>query len=228
MIVLAIETATRNGSVAVVTMTSTLAAHAGDAARPHATRLPGDALDALAAAALTLADVNLFAVCLGPGAFTGLRVGIAAAQGLAFATALPIIGVSALEALALSALDGQPDDVVAGVWIDAARDEVFAARYRRESASATGVALIDEPVSAPPGVVAARWRDDGPDVAFWIGDGVVRYRSHLADGARVQPAPILAPLVGRLAIARRSEAGAPHVLRPLYVRPPDAELARRR
>jgi tRNA threonylcarbamoyladenosine biosynthesis protein TsaB len=228
MIVLAIETAMREGSVAVVTQTSTLAARAGDAARPHATRLPGDALDALASADLTLADVSLFAVCLGPGAFTGLRVGIAAAQGLAFATALPIVGISALEALALSALDGQPDGVVAGVWMDAARGEVFAARYRRASESPTGVALIDEPVSAHPDVVAARWRDDGPDVALWIGDGVARHRTHLADDVRVRPAPILAPLVGRLAIARRSEAGAPHALRPLYVRPPDAELARRR
>lgn len=228
MIVLAIETATRAGSVAVVTEASTVAALAGDAAQPHATRLPGDALDALTSASLTLDDVDLFAVCLGPGAFTGLRVGIAAAQGLAFATARPIVGISALEALALSALDGQPDDVVAGVWMDAARGEVFAARYRRHSVATTGVALLDEPVSARPDVVFARWRDDDAPVTLWIGDGVAWYRAHFADDVRTQPAPILAPLVGRLAIARRSEAGAPHALRPLYVRPPDAELARRR
>ena len=228
MIVLSIETATREGSVAVVSETSTLAASAGDRARPHATRLPGDALDALAAAGLTIADVDLLAVCLGPGAFTGLRVGIAAAQGLAFATTRPIVGISALEALAVAALDGQPDTAVAGVWMDAARGEVFAARYLLDNTSATGVAPVDDPVSAAPDVVAARWRDVGRKVPRWIGDGVIRYRAHLGEHATDQPTPVLAPLVGRLAIARRSEAGAPHALRPLYVRPPDAELARRR
>ena len=228
MIVLAIETATRAGSVAVVTESATLAASAGDPARPHATRLPGDALDALAQANLTLGNVDLLAVCLGPGAFTGLRVGIAAAQGLAFATARPIVGISALEALALAALDGEHDAVTAAVWMDAARGEVFAARYRRDSASPTGVAPLDDPVSAPPDAVAARWREDGPAIARWIGDGAARYRTLLADGAQLMPTPVLAPVVGRLAIARQAEAGAPHALRPLYVRPPDAELARRR
>ena len=79
---------------------------------------------------LTLGDVDVFAVCLGPGAFTGLRVGIATAQGLAFATGRPIVGVSALDALGVAALDGRDRLAVAGVWMDAARGEVFAAALR--------------------------------------------------------------------------------------------------
>jgi tRNA A37 threonylcarbamoyladenosine modification protein TsaB len=56
----------------------------------------------------------------------------------------------------------------------------------------------------------------------------VRYRQQLPSRAVVVPVPLLAPLVARLALTRRAEAGAPHALRPLYVRPPDAELARQR
>jgi tRNA threonylcarbamoyladenosine biosynthesis protein TsaB len=228
MIVLAIETATREGSVAVVNDDVILAARAGEAARPHAARLPGDALEALAVAGLTLDDVSMLAVCLGPGAFTGLRVGIAAAQGLAFAMSSPIVGISALEALALHALDDGSADDVAGVWMDAARGEVFAARYTQDHASPTRLAPVDEPVSARPEVVRSRWHVEGRAVTRWIGDGAVRYRAHLPEDADLRTSPLLAPLVGRLAIARRGEAGAPHALRPLYVRPPDAELARRR
>lgn len=228
MIVLAIETATREGSAAVVHDTSTLAARAGDGSRPHATRLPGDALEVLAAAGLSLADVAMFAVCLGPGAFTGLRVGIAAAQGLAFATGRPILGISALEALAVSALEGRDAGTVAGVWMDAARGEVFAARFRRDSKAITGVVVADAPISAPPGDVVSRWRVEGLHAHCWIGDGALRYRAQLGDDVEIAPTPLMAPIVGRLAWLRRSEAGAPHALRPLYVRPPDAELARRR
>lgn len=228
MIVLAIETATREGSVAVVHDTSTLSSRAGDGSRPHATRLPGDALEVLAAGGLSLSDVAMFAVCLGPGGFTGLRVGIAAAQGLAFATGRPIAGISALEALAVSAVEGRGEGTVAGVWMDAARGEVFAARFRRDSKAITGVVAADEPISAPPADVVARWRVEGPHAHCWIGDGALRYRAHLGDDVEIAPTPLLAPIVGRLAWLRRSEAGAPHALRPLYVRPPDAELARRR
>ena len=226
MVVLAIETATRAGSVAVADETGVRAARAGDALRPHGTRLPGDALDVLAASGRDLADVDLLAVCLGPGAFTGLRVGIAAAQGLAFARGCPIIGISAFDALAVAAFEHCEEATTAGVWIDAARGEVFAARVRRDGA-ATAPTLIGEPVAATPDVVQASWAG-GAAVECWAGDGAVRYRQQLPSRDVVVPVPLLAPLVARLARVRRADAGAPHALRPLYVRPPDAELARQR
>lgn len=227
MVVLAIETATRAGSMAVADETGVLAARAGDALRPHGTRLPGDALDVLAAAGRNLADVDLLAVCLGPGAFTGLRVGIAAAQGLAFARGCPIIGIAAFDALAVAAFEGCVEATAVGVWIDAARGEVFAARARRGGGTATAPALVGEPVAAAPDVVHASWAG-GPVVDCWAGDGAERYRQQLPPRAVVVPVPLLAPLVARLALIRRADAGAPHALRPLYVRPPDAELARQR
>jgi len=224
MVVLAIETATRAGSVAVADETGVLAARAGDALRPHGTRLPGDALDVLAASGRDLADVDLLAVCLGPGAFTGLRVGIAAAQGLAFARGCPIIGIPAFDALAVAAFEHCVEATTVGVWIDAARGEVFAARVRR---AATAPTPIGEPVAATPDVVQAAWAGD-PAVECWAGDGAVRYRQQLPSRDVVAPVPLLAPLVARLALIRRADAGAPHALRPLYVRPPDAKLARQR
>ena len=111
MIVLAIETATRDGSVALARDGNALASARGDGGLPHATRLPGDALALLGPAGLTVRDVDVFAVCLGPGAFTGLRVGIAAAQGLAFATALTSSNVSRLTlpaALRTPPLEAEP------------------------------------------------------------------------------------------------------------------------
>ena len=71
---------------------------------PHAERLPGDLLALLERHGLRPPDVDVFAVATGPGSFTGLRIGIAAIQGLAFATGRPVVGVSALEALAHAAV----------------------------------------------------------------------------------------------------------------------------
>lgn len=225
--VLALETATRAGSVAVVRGTRELDARAGDPARPHATRLPGDLLAALTRSGLTLADVDLLAVCLGPGAFTGLRVGIASIQGLAMATGLPVAGVSALDALAVAAVAAGTDGRI-GVWMDAARGEVFAARYEPDRDAVLGIRHADEPVSAPPAAVVETWRADPPGVL--IGDGAARFPDEAATlGAQVLPTPsLLAPIVARCAarLAEAGGAGRPHALRPVYVRRPDAELAR--
>ena len=109
MLVLALDTTTRGGSVAVARDGRVLDLLEGDAARPHAERLPGDLVTSLERAGASLADVDVFAVAVGPGSFTGLRIGIAAIQGCAFAAGRPVVGVSALEALALAAAGGASD-----------------------------------------------------------------------------------------------------------------------
>ncbi len=154
MVTLALDTSTASGSIAVRRDGRTVVARAGDPSRPHATRLPGDLVDALADCGSTLADVSLFAVCLGPGAFTGLRVGLATIQGLAFARDLPVIGVSALDAIA-SAAAADADDIA--VWLDGARKEVFAAQYRREPSALYGVEAMGDPIAAPPDAVLDEW-----------------------------------------------------------------------
>jgi len=230
MIVLALETATGDGSVALARDGIVLASARGDGTRTHAARLPADALALLEPHGLTLSDVTVFAVCLGPGAFTGLRVGIAAAQGLAFGTSRPIVGISALDALGIAALDGRGASEVAGVWMDAARADVFAVRYVVSRNDRFGVTSIGEPISAPAAAVASMWADDGRSVSRWIGDGVLRYRDLIGAGEVIEPTPLLAPLVARLGTvaAAAGQAGAPHALRPIYVRLSDVELARQR
>src|SRR5262245_51166335 len=110
MRVLALDSTTRDGSVALVTSRENAGSmparefavvdSRGDGSRSYAERLPGDLVALLEAQKLSLADVFAFAVASGPGSFTGLRVGIATMQGLAFAAARPLIAVSALDALA--------------------------------------------------------------------------------------------------------------------------------
>ena len=156
MIVLALETATRRGSAALWVDGTLRAAAEGDLATTHAPRLPDSVLALLKGEGLRLEQVDLLTVCLGPGGFTGLRVGIATMQGLAFATGIPIAGVSALDALALAAARNLSSGVV-GVWIDAARKEVFAGRYVSDTAP-LGVTPVPPAVSAAPDAVLDQWR----------------------------------------------------------------------
>ena len=207
----------------------------GDSSRTHAARLPGDLLDLLADCGAALADVTLLGVGLGPGAFTGLRVGLATIQGLAFGTGLPVVGVSGLDALgAIAAREADPQETLA-VWLDGARKEVFAARYRVDRGQLFGIVEIGEAVAASPASVLDRWAAEGsglPEV--WIGGGAELYRpvleSRLGRAPRVVRSPLLAPVVAELS-ERAAGAGLtvlPHALRPVYVRRPDAELARER
>ena len=213
MFILALDTTTAAGSVALADQTDVLELAALDPSQPVATRVPGDLMAVLERHRVALTSIDLFAVAAGPGSFTGLRIGIATMQGLAFARQRPLIGVSAFDALASFA-----DAPHAGVWIDAWRGEIYAAEYEN------GVPLW-LPIVAPPdqALAATRHRD-----AVFIGDGAVRYRDRLP--RVIEPTPLIAGAVATLARARADagERPPPHAVRPLYVRRPDAELARDR
>ena len=196
---------------------------AGDPLLTHGERLPGELRTALRGAAVDLANVDLFAVAAGPGSFTGLRVGIAAMQGLAVATGRQIVPVSTLEALALAASTTSSGLIAA--WMDAQRGQVFSTLYR------SGTSDPIEPASAlTPTETLASWSaHDLADVVF-IGDGAVRYaeviRGALSEPHRILAPPPLAPIVGRIAAGAPQRAVNPHAVIPIYVRRPDAELAR--
>jgi len=238
MLVLALDTTTRAGSVAVAKDGRVLDLLAGDPGRPHAERVPADLLGALERTGVRLSDVDVFAVAIGPGSFTGLRIGIAAIQGCAFAAGRPVVGVSALEALALAASGDRPagaDDRLGG-WSDAQRQEVFSALYGL-SGHGPGATLetIEGPAVADPASVAARWHQLLGDAWCAVaGDGAARY-SHLLSAAAGAPVSIIEPppLAATIALvaeqrARAGQSTLPHAIRPLYVRRPDAELARDR
>src|SRR5436305_15166300 len=133
MRVLALDTTTREGSVALVEDDRVVDERRGDGSRTPAERLPSELADLAAAHGVAWADIDLFAVASGPGSFTGLRIGIATIQGLAFVNRRRVAPVSALDALAHIARDaanGTEEDVLVGVWMDAQRGDVFTALYR--------------------------------------------------------------------------------------------------
>jgi len=230
MRVLALDTTTRAGSVAVVDDDRVVVDHRGDAARSHAERLPADLLAALERGGMTLADVDVFAVASGPGSFTGLRIGIATMQGLAFVQQKRIVPVSALFALAIGGAAALGDGAVVGAWMDAHRREVFSALYRVTSAppfAPERLIELEPPAVGDPGAVWTRWRRLAEPSAI-VGDGAVQYAAEIAASTRVIDAPPLAGIIGRVAAVRasRGDSVTPAGVQPLYVRRPDAEIAR--
>src|SRR3982074_3384188 len=130
MRVLALDTTTSTGSVALVEDDRIVDERLGDAAHKHTSRLPAELLNLLAPGGLSLSDIDLFAVAAGPGSFTSLRTGIATVQGLAVVTGRRVVAVSALDVLAHIASLDRPKGALIGVWIDAHRRDVFSASYR--------------------------------------------------------------------------------------------------
>jgi len=238
MRVLALDTTTRAGSLALVDEDHLVDEVSGDPSQTHAERLPGKMLALLARHGLTVPDVDLFAVASGPGSFTGLRIGIATIQGLAFTSARPVVAVSALGALAQMASAAlQPGSLVAA-WMDAHRHDVFAALYRvgADPVFRPGRLLeIAGPTVGDPAGILARWAEHLAETPTWfIGDGTALHgdaiRTARASQVHILPTPLLAGAIGRIALAtaRRGEAILPGAVRPLYVRRPDAELDRER
>ena len=228
VVILSLDTTTRGGSVAVMRDDLLLALVPGDAARSHAERLPGELEAALARAGLRRGDIDLLAVATGPGAFTGLRIGLATAQGLAMTLNRPVIGISALDALAAEAADG-PATIVSP-WMDAQRGEVFATLLDLAAAH-----TLEPPIAAPPAVLLEAWRAHiAGKPAVFIGDAVERDAALIAEAGAgqwtIRTPPHLAPALARLARGRaeRGEAGLPHQLAPIYVRRPDVEVERER
>ena len=235
MRVLALDTTTRDGSVALVDEHHVIEERRGDAARSHAERLPGELVALAGAHGLSVREVDLFAVASGPGSFTGLRIGIATIQGLALTTGRRIVAVSALEALAESAA-GTPATFV-GVWMDARRQDVFTALYEITDAAAFSperLVEVEEPVVGNPAMTLTRWGSRIRDASVtFVGDGAVLYADRISScasaGWKVLPqVPLLAGAIGRMAAARaeRGDTIDPAAVHPLYVRRPDAEVER--
>lgn len=200
----------------------------GDESRTHGERLPGEIARALEHAGISRERIELLAVATGPGAFTGLRIGLSAMQGLAMALNKPVIGVSALDALTQQVEQGEADVVVP--WMDAQRGDVFATIVDRKTGRD-----IEPPTAASPAVLLDTWAAHlARRHAIFVGDAVVRDAeliSAKADGTWDIRTPT--PLAAQIAIlghrrAQQGQAGLPHTLEPIYVRRPDAEIERDR
>ena len=230
MRVLALDTTTRSGSVALVDDDRVVGERAGDPLRTQGERLPAE-LDQFGAPWPT---IDVFAVASGPGSFTGLRIGIATMQGLALVNGRPVVGVSALEALAQLASVGVGAGALVAAWIDAQRGEVFSALYTVTDAplfTPERLLELEAPTAASPAFTLTAWSKYDMPSATFAGDGAVRYASaiDLGDSAPRMAAPaLLAGAIGRMAAvsASRGLTASPAGLHPLYVRRPDVEIHR--
>ena len=226
MLILALDTTTRGGSVAVTNDDQLLALVPGDDTRTHAERLPGEIAAALERAGVSRSAVDVLAVATGPGAFTGLRIGLATIQGLAMALGRPVAGISALDALAWQLRAEVADFIVP--WMDAQRGEVFAALY--PTLPADPLRQGAQPFTSEPATLLDQWREqlDGRSAIF-TGDAVTRDQPLLTRWSSRLPEP-LAPAIAALArqAALAGRTGLPHVLEPIYVRRPDPEIERER
>ena len=228
MIVLALDTTTRGGSVAVADGDRILALRPGDESRTHGERLPAELARALDQAGVTRGRIDLLAVATGPGAFTGLRIGLAAMQGMAMTLNKPVVGVSALDALAEQLVDADVDLVVP--WMDAQRGDVFATLIDRRSG-----ATLETPAAANPRALLDAWRAHLSNRrAIFIGDAAARDAAVIDEAGNgaweTRPPAPLAPQIAALGLRRalQGPAGPPHALEPIYVRRPDAEIERER
>jgi tRNA threonylcarbamoyladenosine biosynthesis protein TsaB len=224
MLILGIETSTEQVSIAIGGHEGVLGLFEVCRGRRHAELLM-PAIDTLCRTAdIELGEISVIAVDVGPGLFTGMRVGLATGKALAQALRIPMIGMSSLDLLAFP-LRHSVRTVVA--VIDARKGELFYAFYRTVPG---GVQRVVEPrcgnVEDLIGDVMAR----GDDVLF-VGDGALRYRDEIEAELRCDIAeqflsrPSAAPLV-QLAHARalREEWVNPWEIQPMYLRLPDAQI----
>lgn len=224
MLILGVDTATAQVSVAVGGHEGVLAHTSSIRAKQHAETLTPAIEFTCRAARVELAELSVVAVDLGPGLFTGLRVGVAAAKAMAHALRVPMIGVSSLDLLAFPLRFSAK--VVVPV-IDARRGEVFSASYR---AVPGGLQRVGGPTVGSPDDLASELLASGEDCLL-VGDGALRYREvfeglhhvEVVEEGLAYPSAASLVMLGH-AQALREQWVKPWDLQPLYLRKPDAEV----
>lgn len=236
-VILALETATRAGSVVVARGDTILASRAGDASASHSTDLIENLDAVLRDAGVELPDVDLFAAAIGPGSFTGLRIGLATVKSLAVSLSRKCVGVPTLAAIAH--LSGADKYVVA--LLPAGRGEVFAQMFASRDDQLTS---LDEPAHISPHALLGKYGDH--QELTWAGEGAQAQLELLRTAAKAKgfdlqvndgdqnpngwklarPIPRLAESIASLAFRewRKGNVIGPEELRASYVRASDAEL----
>ena len=224
-VILALDTATEVGSVALCTVEGIVVSRYFDVGLQHSQRLFSEVEAALKAAGMDVGAVRAVAVAIGPGSFTGLRIGLSAAKGLCLAGVKDLVTVSTLEALAARLPFAR---LPVCTVLDARRREVYAALY--DTAPGVPVEL------APPRAIAPAQlaRECANAATIYTGDGATAYRELLADNSAAQFAPLPcarsdAGTIGWLALSKleKSQTADLGSVEPAYLRAPDARpLAR--
>ncbi|HJM99912.1 MAG TPA: tRNA (adenosine(37)-N6)-threonylcarbamoyltransferase complex dimerization subunit type 1 TsaB [Acidimicrobiales bacterium] len=222
MLILGIESATSQVGCAIGGHEGVLASAHSSRGKRHAENLTPQIDFVRQQARVELDEISVVAVDIGPGLYTGLRVGVAAAISIAYGLGVPMIGVSSLDLIAYPVRHCQKLIVAA---IDARRDEIFHASYRQVPG---GIQRVTDPIVSSPQDLSAELQAQGNETLM-VGDGAIRYADQFENLRGVEPAepglayPSASSLV-QLAHAKalREDFVNPSELKPLYLRKPDA------
>ncbi len=219
MRVLAVETSTLAGGVALLDGERLRGEYVLDVAATHSERLLPAIERLLADAGYAPRDLTGLAVAVGPGSFTGLRIGLSTVKGLALALGVPVAAVPTLDAMAaalpFAALPVCP-------VLDARKGEVYACRYRWDG---TAMRREWDYLALSPAALAARL--DEPVIL--LGDGapaIASPHARLAPPHRRLPSPAAVGVLGQARLAAGDTVPAAELV-PIYLRPSEAELKRR-
>lgn len=224
MLILGIDTATAQVSVAIGGHEGVLASTQSVRGKQHAEVLTPAIEFTCKQARIELSEISVVAVDLGPGLFTGLRVGVAAAKAMAYALRVPMIGVPSLDLVAFP-VRYSPKLIVAAV--DARRGELFTAFYRQVPG---GIQRLTPHHVVSPDDLASELLATAEECVL-VGDGALRYREvfdglHkveiIEEGLAYPAASSLVMLAHAQAL--REQWVKPWDLQPLYLRKPDAEI----
>lgn len=223
---LAIETSTLTLSVALLDGRELVDERVVHTPRGHAMIVLPEVSALLEAHGIQVNDLHLVVMSLGPGSFTGIRIGMATARALVWSTSAYGVGVCSMEVLACG-VPG-PERLVATV-LDARKGEVFGALYRVHGVEADPDILLD-PIVAPPDVFAAAVREQGESEILCIGPGLQTYPD-MVQAMGAQPGEsdwdvVRASVAARLGRRRfLSEGGTDwSAIQPIYLRRSDAEI----
>lgn len=227
MKILAVDTATGSCSVAVAVDGELLAEITLIRDETHSKHLTGLIRQVIQVAGMSLDEMDGFAVTRGPGSFTGLRIGISTVKGLSAASGRPLVGISSLESLAQQVCAGEHPVCS---MIDARREEVYVARYRKRNSV---LSLEENEQALAPDKVLHSIQG----TCVFVGNGAVVYRRIIMDlmGKRAHFAPATQNVIRAATVAqlawRRFDAGDTDDLArfvPVYLRKSDAELNRQK
>jgi tRNA threonylcarbamoyladenosine biosynthesis protein TsaB len=225
--ILALDTATERSSIALLEGKEVVAEFRLHSPETHSARLLRSIQFLLGVAGWNLHDLNLVAAGVGPGSFTGIRIGLSTALGMAQTLDIPFVGVSGLDALARKVL--LPSGRL-GVAVDAKRSQIYYAEYQADRHSPR---MVLRPRLWHPADLAIRMAGRP---LYIVGDGAGRLLEAMRLGGQknvpgyIEMDLYLASSIGRLALVRKRSWRAGQGLKcdPLYIRPPDARRPRGR
>jgi tRNA threonylcarbamoyladenosine biosynthesis protein TsaB len=223
MPIIAIETATLVGSIAIVDEKRVISEITLNIRATHSEKLMAAMDHLLNDSGLTVSDMDGIAVSIGPGSFTGLRIGVSTAKGLSYASGRPVIGVPTLDALTLNVASSR--HLICPI-LDARKGEVYTALYRPGG-------RLPEKIKDEIAIRPEELLDFIKEDAVFLGDGINAYgtlfKEKLKGLYHEAPLPLQVPRasnVGILALERlkKGDSDDPFTLVPRYIRKSEAEL----